>query len=184
MTEKRVKCHSFLRTLRFWREMLRFSSRKLPAWRGLGFCFSLCFIFCFLFFVFSPNASFAGHRGPRKRPTAPVGAPCKNRLASAQSGRKGGRGTAERRWTVGSPFSQSLWAKKVCAVFYDTPRALGSLGLTFRLRHSLSIFSARRARSPFRRRSDSALRGQAKCARWQGRSRSAYGQIPCGRRSV
>ena len=107
MTEKRVKCHSFLRTLRFWRGMLRFSSRKLPAWRGLGFCFSFCFIFCFLFFVFSPNASFAGHRGPRKRPTAPVGAPCKNRLASAQSGRKGGRGTAERHWTVG----QSLLTK-------------------------------------------------------------------------
>lgn len=182
MTEKRVKCHSFLRTLRFWREMLRFSSRKLPAWRGLGFCFSFCFIFCFLFFRPTPRSPATGGQGNVRQLRS-------ERLAKTawpppKAGEKEAAGlpSAVGRWS--SPFSQSLWVRKVCAFFYDTPRALGSLGFTFRLRHSLSIFSARRARSPFRRRSDSALRGQAKCARWQGRSRSAYGQIPCGRRSV
>ncbi len=174
MTEKRVKCHSFLRTLRFWREMLRFSSRKLPAWRGLGFCF-----------VFSaqclvrrpPGAKETSDSAGRSALQKPAWLPPK-----AGEKEAAGLPSAVGRW--GSPFLQSLWAKKVCAVFYDTPRALGSLGLTFRSRHILNIFSARRARSPFRRRSDSALRGQAKCARWQGRSRSAYGQIPCDRRSV
>ena len=61
MTEKRVKCHSFLRTLRFWREMLRFSSRNLPAWRGLGFCFVFCFIFCF--FRPTPRSPATGGQG-------------------------------------------------------------------------------------------------------------------------
>ena len=180
MTEKRVKCHSFLRTLRFWRGMLRFSSRKLPAWRGLGFCFSFCFIFCF--FRPTPRSPATGGQGNVRQRRSERLAKTAWPLPKAGEKEAAGLPSAVGRW--GSPFLQSLWVGKVCAVFYDTPRALGSPGLTFRSRHSLSIFSARRARSPFRRRSDSALRGQAKCARWQGRSRSAYGQIPYDRRSV